>query len=569
MPPVDQIAGSDLADWLTYHPAYDVDDAPGVGQTRFFTRWGLVDRTGHWRIDGRPVSWQRLAFPMRPQFDPAILPSFGFVTPHFGEQAILQRDTVWSRRPAFDYTFRQGDFSDSYSEGYFRGRTARGFGLDLSAAFFSSDGRFFSDTRDKRVIALETFGPLKKQLYWRARYDQFRDKSVVLTPEPFDLLRPRRNDLLWSGEAAIGKVDDSGASWLIGGRVQSGSQRLTDPEYSVASEDRDWRLFGLTQIAGWNIEVASGLEEVGIDSISAERWYVRGEAARRWRLNENWSSALRVSLSDWDTDPPSLSATGVLSPRSISIFRPSLRLARERTVPTLFDRERPEVEYAFITTGQRSIIYSEAGDRSLEDQWNNSVSVQWGADVLSDSTDFGWTIGGHAEYVENYTVWSSQRVPDSILGIPITRDSYRPRQADARSLGAAVGIQGRIIGKLHYFANYAVKYVTDLDNAKLSGYYPHKGSAMVSLIAPTWKYGADMRLNAAGLWWYGDRRIEPTLYTTPHVFRVDLSGSARVVGDLSIFALIQNIANFEYRTAAGYPMTGRTVRFGLHVTLFD
>jgi len=36
---------------------------------------------------------------------------------------------------------------------------------------------------------------------------------------------------------------------------------------------------------------------------------------------------------------------------------------------------------------------------------------------------------------------------------------------------------------------------------------------MVSLIAPKWKYGVDLRLNAAGLWWYGDQRIQPTLYT--------------------------------------------------------
>jgi hypothetical protein len=569
MPPPEVIAGGDLADWLSYHPAYDVDDAPGVGQTRFYTRWGLVDRSGDWQVDGRPVSWQRLTFPMTPQFDPAILPSFSFDTPRVGDKVILRRDTAWGERPVFDYTFRQGDFSDSYSEGYFRARTKKGFGLDLSGVFFSSDGRYASDNRDKRIVSLETFGPVRKNLYWRTRYEQFRDKTRILTPEPFDLLRPRRNDLLWSGEVALAEIIDSTPLWQVGARIESGDQRLTDPAYAVASDDRDWQLFGESQIAGWAVDLRAGIEELDVDSTSAERWYAIAGASRMWRLNDAWSAALRISASDWDSDPPSLSATAVLSPRWHGGLRPSLRFSSERVVPTLFDRRRPLAEYSLIDASQTGFIYSEAGDPSLEDQWENSVSVQWGADTFSDSAAFDWTIGGHAAYVENYTVWEGREETDTLLGNPIRHYRYRPRPQDARSLGAAFGAQGRLIWKIHYLTHYAVKYATDLDDRKLSGYYPHKGVAMLSLIAPKWKYGVDLRLNAAGLWWYGDTRIDPTGYATSHAFRLDLSGSARIVGDLTIYALMQNIANFPYRTGAGYPFTGRTVRFGLHVTLFD
>ncbi len=570
MPPVTAIAGSDLADWLTYHPAYDVDDAPGVGQTRFYTHWGLVSRTGDWQVDGRSVSWQRLTLPMTPQFDPAILPSFRFSEVRFGDKVVLRGDTSWGERPAFEYTFRQGDYSDSYSEGSFRAHTKRGFGLDLAGVFFSSDGRFATDPRDKRIISLETFGPIKKHLYWRARYDQFRDKSIVLTPEPFSLLHPVRNDLLWSGEIALGRKTDSTAPWQIGARFQSGKQRLKDELYSVKSKDRNTQLFAESQLAGWQVDLSSGLEELEIDSTNAERWYAVGSVARMWQLGDSWSSAIRVTLSDWDTDPPALSGTAILSPQRPSVLRPSLRASRERTVPTLFDRFRPARVDTLADATLQPFIYSEAGDPGLEDQWENSVSVQWGQETNSDSLKFGWTVGGHAAYVENYTAWDALLTSDSLSSdIPAQRHSYRPLQQDARSLGAAVGIQGRLVWKIHYLANYALKYVTDLDNVKLDGYYPHKAAAMVSLIAPKWKYGVDLRLNAAGLWWYGDQRIQPTLYTTPHVFRVDLSGSARVIGDLTLYALIQNIANFQYRSDAGYPLTGRTVRFGLHVTLLD
>ena len=569
MPPVDAVAGGDLADWLAYHPAYDIDDAPGVGQPRFFTHWGLVDRTGDWQVDGRSASWQRLTFPMTPQFDPAILSSYSHSTTHFGDDVILRHDTTWGDQPVFDFTFRQGDFSDTYSEGSFRAHTKKGFGLDLSGTFFSSDGRFASDDRDKRILALETFGPLKKNLYWRARYSQFRDKSIVLTPEPFDFLRPSRDDLLWSGEVAVERIVDSVPMWQVGARIMSSDQRLSDPSYSIASEDRNLQLFGEIRIAGWHVGLFAGAEQLEIDSITRERGVAGLSLSRRWDLNDAWVAALRVSASSRATEPTTPNATVVLSPRSTGSWRPFLRLSRQVAVPTLFDSNRPLAEYSLIDANQLGFIYSEAGDPSLKDQWENSLGVQWGHTEISDSARFGWTIGGHAAYIEDYTLWQGSEDTDTLVGNPVLHYRYRPHSEDARSIGAAFGVHGRLFWKLHYLTHYSVKYATDLDNVKLSGYHPHKGVAMISLIAPKWKYGVDVRLNAAGLWWYGDTRIDPTGYESSHAFRLDLSGSARVVGDLTIYALMQNVANFPYRTAAGYPLTGRTVRFGLHVILFD
>jgi hypothetical protein len=569
MPPVDAIAGGDLADWLSYHPAYDVADAPGVGQPRFFTHWGLVDRVGLWQVDGRTASWQRLTLPMTPQFDPAILPSFDFTSLHFGEEAILRHDTGWSERPTFDFTFRQGDFSDTYSEGRFRARTKRGFGLDAGATFFSSDGRFAADNRDKRILSLEAFGPLRKQLYWRARYSQFRDKSLLLPPAPYDLLRPVRNDLLWSGEVALAHGGDSIPLWQFGARFVSGAQRLSDPSYAISSEDRSVQLFGQAQIMGWHFDLFAGGEQLEIDSTTEERGIAGLSIARRWDLSDAWEAALGVSAGSRLDEPIIPGFKAALSPRVNGGMMPHLRLSRQGTTHTMFDLHRPLAEFSIIDAMQTGYIYSEAGDPDLDDQWENSIGVQWGSETFADSIALGWTVAGHAAYIENYTLWNGVEDTDTLLGNPVPHLRYRPRAEDARSLGAAVGLHGRLFWKLHFLTHYAVKYATNLDNEKLTGYYPHKGVAMVSLIAPKWKYNVDVRLNAAGLWWYGDTRIDPSGYEASHVFRFDLSGTARVVGDLTLFAMMQNVANFPYRSAAGFPLTGRTLRFGLHVTLYD
>jgi outer membrane receptor protein involved in Fe transport len=69
-------------------------------------------------------------------------------------------------------------------------------------------------------------------------------------------------------------------------------------------------------------------------------------------------------------------------------------------------------------------------------------------------------------------------------------------------------------------------------------------------------------VNAQGLWWYGDRRIDPTEYASPHALRVDLAASA-TMKDVTLTLQLQNVAGFPYRTAAGYPFAGRTLRFGI------
>lgn len=569
MPPVDQIAGGDLADWLSFHPAYDVDDASGVGQTRYFSHWGLAARTGDWRVDGRTAAWQRLAFPMTAEFDPGTLPDFVYADAQAGAGMILRRDTAWGDRPVFDYTFRQGDYSDTHSEGFFRAHTRGGFGLDLSGRFVSSQGRYALDDRDLRNLRLETFGPVGGGYFWRARYDQFRDKTYLIPPEPFDQYRPRRDDLLWTGEAAIGRFVDSLPLWQTGARLQSGAQRFATSGYEQDTRDRDWQLFAESRLFGWNVTAQGGWQEFERDSSEESRWYLIAGATRRWEWHPDWTAAFSVTASDWETDPLSLSAVAALAPTRRSTWRPTLRLARVRTVPTLLDRGYPELSHSLADNTGAGFIYTEAGEPSLEDQWENALTLQWGADRIDDSAGLLLTLGGQAAYVENYTHWEGRREVDTILGNPVTSLVYRPRADDVRSLGAAVGVHGRAFWKIHYLVHYAVKYAVTLDDEKLSGYYPHKGGAMVSLIAPRWKYDVDVRLNAAGLWWYGDGRIDPSGYASNHVFRFDLSGSARVVGDLTIYALLQNVANFPYRTRAGMPFTGRTVRFGLHVTLFD
>lgn len=568
MPRVPDVAGGDFADWLSYHPAYDVNDAPGVGQTRFFTKWGAVDRSGDWQVEGRPVTWQRLTFPMTPQFDPAIIPSFSFAQTHVGEGVILRNDTLWGDQPVFDYTFRLGDFADAYSEGYFRAHTRRGFGLQLGGVFFSSDGRYASDNRDKRNISLETFGPLSEDHYWRVHYNQFRDKSLVVPPEPYNRSRPQRNDLLWSAEAVVAHIADSVPRWQIGARIKSGDQRLKDPTYSVASDDHDGQVFMETQIIGWDLNLQLGLKQLEMDSIDVDAWYANAALSKLWQFGK-WTAALEVSASDDDNNPPAPAATAALAPRSTGGLRPSLRLSRQRSTPTLFDRYRPYAEFSVIDAGQEGLVYSEAGDPSLDDQWENSIGLHWGADAFSDTVAFAWTLAGHAAYIEEYTIWQGEEGTDTLLGNPVRHVRYRPRSHDARSLGAAAGIHGRLFWKIHYRTHYALKYAVDLNDVKLKGYHPHKGLAMVSLIAPRWRYGVNLRLNAAGLWWYGDTRIDPSGYESSHVLRFDLSGSAEVVNDLTIYALLQNVANFPYRTGAGQEFTGRTVRFGLHVTLFD
>lgn len=571
MAPLEAVAAGDLADWLLLIPAYDVDDAPGAGQNRFFTRWGLAGRVGNWQVDGWPLSWQRATFPQRARFDAGVLPSFAFSDYRVADRVLLERDTTWGPRPRSSYFARQGDFSDTYSQAQIR-QTFRGrLGLDLGFAFFGSDGRFAADNRDLRYLHLQLGGALGGGRFWNYRYTQFRDKTMVLTPEPFTMVHPQRDDLLWQMEASAYRPAGEQPGWNTGITVQSGKQKLSDPlqAYKVKSRDRLWSLWATGSLRGWFVDGSLSWEELLIDSVNPNRWSLSLAAGHQWRLRDIGNAIVNVKLADWDTDPMALEATAILAPDTgQSAALPTMRFARVRAVPTLFDRRRPQAEYGFLTGASTGLVYSEQGDPGLRAQWTNALSWRWGREHLPDGSRTRLTLEVHCAYVQGYLRWEGAEAIDTILGTPVAHHHYGPVAGDARTAGLACGVDGPLFAKLIYSVSYCAQYAETLEHRRLLGYYPHKGVAMLSWVAPQWRYGADLRLNATGIWWYGDRRIDPTGYASAHAFRFDLSGSA-TIKDFTFSAQMQNVAGFPYRTQAGYPFTGRTLRFGIDWHFLD
>jgi hypothetical protein len=538
---------------------------------RAFTHWGLVDHVGTWRVDGRPLTWQRVTFPQRPSFDAGVLPSFAFSEYWVADQVLLARDTLWGSTPRSSYFARQGDFAETYSQAQIR-YTARGqYGLDLGFAFFGSDGRFAADNRDLRHLHLQLGGPLSGGRFWSYRYTQFRDKTTVLTPTPLDGVHPRRDDLLWQMEATAYRPAGEHPAWIAGILVQSGKQKLSDPlqGYRIKSRDRLWSLWANSSLAGWFVDGALSWEELLVDSIAPSRWGLSLAAVRQWQMGGPGRFTLKAELTDWDTDPLAMAALAVLAPDTAgSSLLPTVRLERTRTVPTLFDRRRPLAEYAFVTGGTAGLLYSEQGDPNLEAQWSNAVSLRWGGIHPPDGSGTRLALEAHCAYVQHYWRWEGQEPVDTILGAPVTRHLYRPTAEDARVAGVGVGADGPLFAKFHYAVSYSAKYAASLAHQHLTGYYPHKGVVTVCWVAPHWRYGADLRLAATGIWWYGDRRIDPTGYASPHAVRLDLSGTA-TIKDFTFYAQMQNVAGFPYRTQAGYPFTGRTLRFGIDWHFLD
>jgi len=552
-----------LADWLEFAPFIDVDDALGVGQTRLITTWGLVERTSSWSTDLLGANWQRLTFPQRPQFDPNVLPSVDFGRHDLGDEVVLERDTTWGDRPRFDWTFRQGDYSDTYSEGLFRVHSNAGVGIDLGFAFLGSNGFSFNDNRKKRILTVSSFGPIRPSLSWHAQFDQFTDGTTILVPSPYAdpaFVPPTREDLLWRLQGELGHMADSVADWTLNASVQSGHQRLKNGSYRLNAKDRLWQLAGTGDWRGWLLDAKAGLAHFDIDSTNADRWQAQARAARSWRLNRSWLGSIRLSLDGDGDNSAGLSAVAALTPDSAAPWwQPGVRAATERVAPSLIDLDYPKRTMPLILN-QVPITYVEEGDPDLPVQWENSLSLHWNGG--GDSTGH-WALTAHTAYVSDYTTWDQGY--DSLVN---SNYVYAPRARDVRVFGGAIHGDHHLFWKLFLFADYAAKYAADLHNEKLAGYYPHKGSLMASLIAPQWGYGVDVRLNATGLWWYGDKRIVPTDYTTNHVFRVDLSGSARIKG-MTLYALVQNVAGYRYRTSAGYPFTTRMVRFGFNILLLD
>lgn len=560
MPRLQVLAAGDLADWLGLFGAYDVDDAPGAGQNRFFTRWGLTERQGHWRVGGRPFLWQRLSFPQRAQFDPGVLPSFPYEEYRIGDRVQLVYDTAWGATPRSSYFYRQGDFTDTYSEGRFRRRFGRRFGLDLNFTFFNSDGRYALDDRSLRNLRFQAIGPVRGDLFWSYRFMQFRDETIVLVPEsPHALssVTPRRDDLLWQMEWNVYRPDASTAGWLVGLEVQSGKQRISDDAagYLFFSRDQRWALWGERTVAGWVVDAEGIWEKLKIDPVSRNRWGLRVTAGRIVPLGTHWSVLINVGVTDWDNDPVGVEVTGELAPPPAwTGFIPTLRGERRRVVPTLFDRYRPTAD-PLLTLA--SATYSESGTPDLDAQWENALSLKWsaGSPEGRPATGPALLVEARAAYVENYTDWADTSTVES-------RIFYRPLSRDVRSAGVTAGFSIPMFRDFALVGNYTVKYAASLSEEKLFGYYPHKATAILSWDRTQLRWGFGVRANVIGFWAYGDRRINPTNYTEPHIFRLDVSGAAILEG-FTFNYLVQNILNFQYRTRAGYPMTGRTVRFGI------
>jgi hypothetical protein len=561
--------GGDLADWIQLLPGYDVDDAPGVGQSRFYTHWGIAPREGGWSVDGAPLHWQRLSIPQRAQFDPVIVPSFIFHQYNVSDAVILERDTLWEHPARSSYFYRQGDFADTYSEGRFRRVLGGRLGIDLDFTFFDSEGRYLSDNRDTRHLRAQLVAPLSSAVMWRYQFTQFRDKTRIVMPEspsPLSQLTPRRDDLLWQMDVDLYRPEPLGSAggWRGGLQIQSGKQSLRDALHGFrnGSKDQRWTLHAQTELVGWQLDAETGYERLDVEETLHERWRGRITAGRTATIAEQWLGAASVSATEYDTDPLGVELQASIGPAAQTLwFIPTVRVERTRVMPTLYDRHRPATDSLTAVSGFSSIIvYGESGDPSLEPQWNNMVSAYW---TLGDAKGGGraLVLEGRSAYIENYTAWQD---------ISSTDDSirYAPLGHDARTHGFGAALRSGSAAGFRMTLHYAAQYAEQTNGQRLAGYFPHKASAILNWHRDSLSWDVTTDANVVAVWWYGDRRIDPTLYESPHVFRIDLAGSA-TLHTFTFYYTVQNLFNFRYRTRAEYPMTGRTMRFGLDWRFLD
>ncbi len=558
LPPPVGFAAGDLSDWLTYQPTYDVADAPGPGQFRRYTHWGLIDRVGEWRADGRSFGWQRLSFPQTAQFDPTVLPSFEYREVEAGERVSLRRSDEWPLQARSSYFLRQGDYGETYSQGNFRRRFPSAFALDLDFLFYSHKGRSSGANVRNRNLRLQLVGPLKQTTFWTVVFTQFMDESRILMPEQYQLL-PQRDDLLYSLDASIYRPPDSGFFRAAGLRLQSGKHDIrASTTYKLESHDQTWTLWGEGTVRGWHLTGSGIVEHLRLDSVDQSRGGLEVGARKLWPVGGWGSGSIHATISGWDTDPFALSIAGVVAAdRGDHRLIPSVKIERTRFVPTLFDRQRPLALVELGNAGSSGLsLYMEEGNPSVSAEWRNSAMMSLQTRSDSAHSDFEFITEAQATYVQRYLRWEDV----STTG---TTASYRPVSGDVRTVGIAAALRSHLFSKFYLWLNYAAKYAETLNHERLTGYYPQKGSAILSWIAPQFHYKIDLRLNAAFIWWYGDARIVPTGYDHANTFRVDLSGSA-TMKSFTFYYSMQNIADFRYRTTAGYPLTGRSVRFGFN-----
>ena len=568
LPKPADLAACDLADWLVFQPPYDVDHASGPGQSRRYTKWGLIERRSRWDVDGQHLYWQRLDFPQTAQFDPVILPSFEFDSIRAGDELRLRRDPEWPYRARSSYFLRQGDYGETYSQGDFRRVFARGYGVDLGFTFYENDGYFLRGSPDNRYLRLHLVGPLTASTFWSARFVQFRDRTVILPPSTYFGMRPERDDLLYVLEGSAYHPPDSSDSstgWSAVVTLQAGKHDIRDRliDYQLLTRDKHWTVWGRRMIRGWLLDGDAMWETLDAEGDDPSRWGVTVSGQRTVPVPRLGAGLVEWTISDWETEPPALEFTAAVSAAdSNRSLIPTVRLERTRIIPSLFDR-LPKARSNILFDAQSPIVdqYIEIGDPSLDAEWRNEAAVIL-ATPLGNASRFDFSLEGHVAYVERYTRWLNVSVvPDTAI--------FRPQSNDARTVGLGVAMHAPLFWKLEGWLNYAAKYAETTEHIRLPGYYPHKASAIISWIAPQFRYKIDLRINSALLWWYGDRRIDPTPYTiSPHVIRWDLSASARM-GSFTFYYSVQNVTNFSYRTREGQDYAVRRMRFGFDWRFID
>jgi hypothetical protein len=358
---------------------------------------------------------------------------------------------------------------------------------------------------------------------------------------------------------------DSSTGWSAGLTLQSGKHDIRDRliDYQLLTHDKRWSLWGKRMFRGWLVDANAMFETLDLTGDGPSRWGVSVAGQRTVPLGAAGVGFVEWTVSDWDTDPVAIELSTALAPANRDrALIPTIRLERTRIIPSLFDR-LPERRTNILFDNQSVIVdqYNEVGDPSLDAEWRNEAALI--LTTPSDSahrTDF--SIEGHVAYVEHYTRWLDvSDVTDTAV--------YQPYADDARTIGLAVALHAPLFWKIEGWFDYAAKYAETLDRQRLSGYYPHKASVIVSWIAPQFAYKIDLRINSALLWYYGDRRIEPTPYTiSPHVIRWDLSASAHM-SSFTFYYSIQNVTNFAYRTREGQEFALRRMRFGLDWHFID
>lgn len=561
------LAVIDAGGWLAMHPGYDVDDALGTGQARRYSRWGLNARDDHWTVNGRPAGSRRLSFPQDVSFDAAVIPPYDYdsiLATTSGVQ--IERKDQWPAQAHSSYVLRQGDYGETYSQGRFNRVLPAGYGIDMGFAFYESGGPFLTDSRDTRHLRLQVAGPLLGATGWNARFEQTRDKTSIVPAALYGFMRPTRDDLNYTAEAAFHHTPDSAAHWAAGLTRESAKHDIRDPGsgYRLETHEHRWRAWGERTLLDWDITASAVLDELDLVGSSDTRWGAWIEGRRMVNGPAGGRSSLHWRLSDWDTDlpAPEFDATIHLADTSRSLI-PGVMISRTRIVPTLFERHGIE-RIAALSQSTSPFVrrYVERGDPGLPAEWRNELTVFLSRPAMDSTQRAQLILEGHLAYVENYTTWEN-------VGTALDTVIYQPVTTEARAAGIGIGLHTPLFWKFECWTGYAFKYAESLDHDRLTGYNPHKATWILSWIAPQIRYGIDLRLNSTLIWWYGDKRIEPTPYTSsPHVLRWDLAASAQMRSFVFHFSM-QNVTNFPYRTREGEEYAVRALRFGFDWRFLD